>query len=125
MGVARVQYVALPGDRTDRLTWRLLGANNRELGRGGVVYPNAAACHDAFAALVARCEEAHPNVTAGLRNSAWSWRLELDGATVAASSRTYQRLRECEYNLDRFREALPCALVPTSAGADGPQGLTA
>jgi hypothetical protein len=45
----------------------------------------------------------------------WVWRADLDGATVFTSSRSYLRARECHYNLDRFLEAVPAALVVAGA----------
>lgn len=40
---------------------------------------------------------------------AWTWSIDLDGETVAVSSRSYLRVRECHYNVERFLETVPTA----------------
>lgn len=127
MGTARVQFVALPGGACDSIAWRLLGANNRELGRSAATFAGQADCRRAVLELLARLDACHTSVSAGPRNSAWSWRLDLDGLAVATASRTYQRQRECEYNLERFLSALPAAVTsrPAEERADLVGELTA
>lgn len=112
MGVARVQFLALPGGSDDCFAWRLLGANNRELGRSGWPYADLDSCRLAVLDLLERLDQVEASMAAGPRNSAWTWRLILDGQAAASASRSYQRQRECAYNLERFLEALPVAIAP-------------
>lgn len=90
--------------------WRLLGANNRELGRG------VGASVDEEAALVA-VERARSGLARGVRRIGhaagvgWSWRLLVDDEWLVASSRSYQRQRECTYSVEQFCEWFPTAVT--------------
>jgi hypothetical protein len=90
--------------------WRLLGANNRELGRSALAYPDAESALDAVTAVrrLARVGAAH--IVHELAAAPWVWHLENDGGVVVATSgRGFRHERECRYNLDQFREAAPSA----------------
>ncbi|WP_422772789.1 hypothetical protein ACN28C_07300 [Plantactinospora sp. WMMC1484] len=89
----------------------LVSPNNRKLGRGDVGYPTYVECW----AAVERLRDQHHRanalaVTDGFTGQ-WAWRLEIDGGTVAVSSRSYLRARECNYNLERFLAAIPLAEI--------------
>jgi hypothetical protein len=84
------------------VAWRLVGPNNRELGRSAAIFPDYVRCLDGVHALVAVLDELHPLTALNQANGLWSWRLELEGTPVAVSGRGHQRRRECEYNLTRF-----------------------
>ncbi|TDT95719.1 hypothetical protein EDD99_7554 [Streptomyces sp. 846.5] len=119
MGQARFLIVTRPvshpvssGDRDVRTVWRLLGPNNRELGRGAAAFGTAESCLDAVLRLRA---DVHRAVVAALRTqpgAMWAWRLSVDELPVAASGRAYRRQRECQYNLAQFLEAVPSAELP-------------
>jgi len=98
-----------PGDQTGWVGWRLLGGNNRELGRSAVVYPDLAACRAAVERLQAQEEAAEVAVAAEPASGQWWWRLDLAGRAVAVSARSYHRQRECLYNLRQFRAAIRVA----------------
>lgn len=89
----------------------LVSTNNRQLGRGAGAHGSAVECLAAVQRLRAAREHATPVVAATGGTGRWSWRLELDGAPVAVSSRAYLRLRECQYNLSRFLEAVASAEI--------------
>src|SRR5262245_44834152 len=92
----------------EQVAWLLVSPNNRPLGRGGERFASFAACREA----VLRLRQLHSQLRTAASTEAggrWAWRADLDGTTVAVSSRTYQRQRECAYNLRRFLEALPSA----------------
>jgi len=102
--------------------WRLLGANNRELGRGAGPFADLESCQAAVRDLVARVAGATPGIVGDADHTgAWSWRLDLDGHPVAVSWRTYLRHRECAYSLAHFIGAVPRAVV-TSASCAGGRG---
>jgi hypothetical protein len=90
-----------------KITWILVAANNRPLGRGGLVFATTQECRDAVASL--RRDFARARSFAGVVEAThrWTWRVDVDGSTVAVSSRSYLRARECDYNLHRFLEAVP------------------
>ena len=88
------------------VAWRLAGANNRELGRSALIFPDVTACHGSVAELQAGVDRAEPLVSMDHLVRGWSWRLDLDGPTVAVSGRSYQRERECSYNLGQFLVAV-------------------
>lgn len=89
--------------------WLLLGGNNRELGRGCVLFDGVAACEAALAALVGAAASLRTTITADLDVSSWRWRAEDGAGPVAVGGRLYQRRRECAYALNQFLAALPSA----------------
>ena len=119
MSIPRFQLV--PGARLagtpghGGVGWRLLGANNRELGRCAAAYPDATAATEGI-------EEARRGaVTAVARISheagvgSWTWSLIVGDTAIATSGRGFRHERECRYNLEQFRD---CA--PVSALIDAP-----
>jgi hypothetical protein len=98
-------------DTGDQFAWRLLGANNRELGRSPVWYPDLAACREAVQLLKREIGAATSAITSTGTPGAWSWRLAAAGRPVAMAGRPYHRHRECAYNLSHFLDAVPTALV--------------
>lgn len=93
------------------ILWTLVSPNNRPLGRAPQEFGSYADCLVAVRLLQAASEKLRLVETTAERTGQWTWRAELDGRVVAVSSRSYLRTRECAYNIERFREALPVALV--------------
>lgn len=91
--------------------WRLLGRNNRELGRSPSVYPLAVDCADSVAALQARVGDLVPVLVAEVDTGQWGWRLHLDGELVVVAPRTYHRQREGYYSVGQFLLMAATALV--------------
>jgi hypothetical protein len=92
-------------------SWRLLGANNRELGRGGTVHRTAQECREAIIAGQAKAPESRPVevfVTGG-----WTWQCEIEGEPFAVAGRSYQRQRECRYSSAQFLRALDSTVAPS------------
>jgi hypothetical protein len=102
----------LPADSRVWTGWLLLGGNNRELGRGCVLFHDPTECETAIAALVGAAEALRTTITADLDVSSWRWRAEDDSGPVAVGGRLYQRRRECAYALNQFLAALPQAELP-------------
>jgi hypothetical protein len=100
-----------------RFAWRLLSANNRELGRSPVFFPQREACEQAVSWLHANIERAVPVVVAVRPGAQWGWRLDIDEQEVALSARAYHRLRECRYNLAHFLAGVLAAEVEPAARA--------
>jgi hypothetical protein len=94
----------------DTIGWILVSSNNRPLGRGGTTFVDPAACLDAVN-LLRRDHQRATSSALAEANGQWAWRVDVDGRTVAVSSRTYFRHHECDYNLRRFLEAVPSADV--------------
>jgi hypothetical protein len=103
--------------------WRLLGANNRELGRSFRTFPDRTSCADAADHLQVSVDRVEPVVVAGLRSGNWYWELYVDGEAAATSARAFRRPRDSEYNLAHFVTSLHVAarmsqlVVPRQAGA--------
>ena len=97
---------------TSWVAWRLLGRNNHELGRSASVFGSLAEVLDDIAALKDAAEALVASVHAEGTQAEWRWRLQLAGRTVAVSSRSYLRQRECHYSASMFRQALPAAAPP-------------
>ena len=92
--------------------WRLVGGNNRELGRAQVPAEPDDVCCAAVRRLLQGLDRATPKIkSAGPHGaSSWTWSLELDQVTLAVSGRSYLRQRECQYSLAHFIEAAPNAV---------------
>jgi hypothetical protein len=93
------------------MRWLLVSSNNRPLGRGERAFESASECRDAIRHLCRNHARAHGNVTAEGASGHWVWKVAVDDNTIAVSSRTYLRQRECAYSLDRFMEAVPTAVL--------------
>jgi len=78
-----------------RLGWRFLAANNRDVARSAGDFGGLAGCVQAAQDLQRRVDDAVA-VSARTGRAEWTWRLRLDAADVAVSSRTYQRRLQCE-----------------------------
>jgi hypothetical protein len=105
-------------DRPERSTmdgviWMLVSPNNRPLGRCEKPYQTYGACREAVLRLREQCDRLKSLAFAVEETGQWTWRIELDGQPVAISGRSYLRVRECHYNLDRFLAAVAIAdIVP-------------
>ncbi|MFU8870454.1 hypothetical protein [Micromonospora sp. SL4-19] len=99
------------GDSPGGVVWMLVSPNNRALGRGAGVHRSYADCRDAVLMLREGGPRCHPLLSNVEETGQWTWRVELDDRQVAGASRSYLRMRECSYNLERFLEALPAAEV--------------
>ena len=95
------EVVATP-NHAEWFAWRLLSANNRELGRSYSTFRDTSACADAVAVLRTRIGDAEPAIVAGLRTGWWHWAVSVDGVAIAISARSFTRQRECEHNLEQF-----------------------
>ena len=93
--------------------WRVLGANNRELGRSAgpfwQVEEAYQAAHEAQAVLKGTVTRFWADDL-----GAWFWNIDLDGEELAVSGRGYRRQRECIYSIEQFREHFPTARVVQS-----------
>lgn len=96
----------------DWSAWRLLGANNRELGRSYFAYPTLLDCHRAVAEVQGGVTRAEPVVTISLRTGLWRWQLNLATGPAVISARSFERRRACEANLAHF-----CTAIPRAEGA--------
>ncbi|HEY5455188.1 MAG TPA: hypothetical protein VIJ96_06950 [Acidothermaceae bacterium] len=98
--------------------WRLLSANNRELGRSYSTFPDTSACAHAVAVLRTRIRDAEPSIVAGLRTGWWHWEVSVDGAAIAISARSFTRQRECEHNLEQFLAGINVVRADLTAVAE-------
>lgn len=93
--------------------WRLVGANNREIGRSAQAYADAAACRAGISFLRRQLDHLETRVWSD-DTMRWLWRLDLNGQPVATSARAYMRRREAIFNLEQFLAAAPLAAAPGS-----------
>lgn len=91
--------------------WRLVGANNRELGRSAQPYVDARACRAGVTLLQRQLPQLTPAVWSDGRGR-WLWRLDVDKRPVAIAARSYLRQREAHYNLELFLASIPVARSP-------------
>lgn len=84
------------------VSWRLTSANHRELGRSCRVFRDLEhAWHD-VGRVLDRIDDAEATITPVPHAGTWGWRLSIDDAAVATSSRGYSRPRECRSSLAAF-----------------------
>jgi hypothetical protein len=94
--------------------WRLVGANNRELGRSAVSFVSYPVARQAVADVRAHWAELSRVVASSAVTGRWSWRVDFDGVAVAVSGRYYERQIDSRHGAERF-----VALLPTVGLADG------
>lgn len=78
------------------VAWRLLTANNRDLGRSAAALPDAAACLAALGRLRATLPGPSVVVSSPDGRDRWTWRIVVDARDAAVSSRVYQRRVQAE-----------------------------
>lgn len=101
----------------ESVTWTLVSPNNRRLGQASGHFSTYEECLAAVQTLRTHANRALSATVAVDKHGRWAWRVDLDGVTVAVSTRGYLRQQECDYNLRRFLEALPEAGVTTELRA--------
>ena len=114
--MTRPRFQLVPGARFagwagGGVGWRLLGPNNRELGRSAGPYGDA---ERALAAIARARETVHSGAAHVLQHrdtALWAWQLEDSGVVTATSGRGFRHEQECRYNLEQFRAAAPTAPV--------------
>jgi hypothetical protein len=90
--------------------WRLLGGNNRELGRGLLAYPDAEQCRAGLARTILELPSLVPAVMR-VDHSHWGWRLRSGSLEIVGSGHPFDRRPRCEEACTRFVEMAPHASV--------------
>ena len=120
--MAHPRFQLVPGSRLAASTgkpvaggvgWRLLGSNNRELGRSSVAFNDAETALAAIQRLRALAASGDAHIVHDPASGHWAWHLDDEGSWIANSGRGFRHERECRYNLEQFRAAAPSA--PASA----------
>ena len=89
--------------------WRLMGANNRELGRSAHSYPSYPVVRKAVRDLQAHANRLVRATVIDPATGRWGWRLDLDDRTVAVSGRWYERDHDSRVGMDKFVNLVPSA----------------
>ena len=109
----RVHFVALVGATAGasalEFSWRLLGSNNRELGRGSVSHPSLPEVLASIEHVRSGLDPEDVVHLRGAHTDGWNWVLRTQGRDLVHSARTFRRERESVYNADAFLAALPVA----------------
>ena len=82
--------------------WRLMGANNRELGRSAHSYTSYPLARRAVAHLQAHADQLVRRTEVDPATGRWSWRLDLDNRAVAVSGRWYERDHDSRLGMAKF-----------------------
>jgi hypothetical protein len=104
--------IASPRLRPGLVGWRVIAANNRELGRGASSAPGVDEAYQAIHEVQLAFDRTETSFCADAIG-AWTWHILLGSEQVAVSSRAYPRQRECFHSFDQFREWFPTATVVT------------
>jgi hypothetical protein len=112
--VAHPRFQLIPGIRLvggagGGVGWRLLGSNNRELGRSSLAYPDAEAALEAVSVVRRLAASGEAHIVHDRVTGLWIWQLKDAGELVANSGRGFRHERECRYNLEQFRSSAPSA----------------
>ena len=86
------------------LTWRVVAANNRPLGRSKRVFADFDACVTAAAELHLRHDALSTAISFDRTSASWRWTVALHACPVAVSVRAYSRRVECERAMSQFLE---------------------
>jgi hypothetical protein len=89
--------------------WRLLGGNNRELGRSAFAFASVTVCRESASAARDGAVRPIVSLSADVAKAMWRWRLDAESGPIAVSSRLYLRQRECQYSLTQFLSGLSVA----------------
>jgi hypothetical protein len=114
-----------PAIDATQVSWRVVAANNRPLGRSTATYDSFAACAEAAARIHERTAELVSTVDFDARTSTWGWTVAFDGgAAVGICVHRYRRRLECVRALEQFLSSV-AAIPPmgTSLRHLGPYGL--
>jgi hypothetical protein len=98
--------------------WRLLSANNRELGRSYSTFAESAGCAESVALLRAGIDTADVAIVAGFRTGLWHWEVSVNATPIAISPRSFTRQRDCEHNLEQFLAGVNVVRADLSAVAE-------
>jgi hypothetical protein len=104
-----------PQEHGDWYGWRLIGANNRELGRSARSFVTYQLACRGVLALKQGVERLVQYSTTDPRTGRWGWRFELDGSAVAVSGRWYERDHDSRVGAQKF--------VSLTAGAELAEGV--
>jgi hypothetical protein len=105
---------ATAADGSAEVSWMLVSSNNRPLGRSATSFPGSVECRAGVADLRQRYRGIVSVIAPADGTGGWTWRVDLDGTAVAVSTRSYLRHHECDYNRQRFLEAVPEAELASS-----------
>jgi hypothetical protein len=94
--------------------WRLMGANNREVGRNAMSFLSYPLARHAVGRLQHHADRLVQRTTVDPVTGRWSWLLELDGDPVVVSGRWYERDHDSRQGSAKF-----IALLPTASLTDG------
>jgi hypothetical protein len=109
-----LQFSMFAAPSTGAVRWRLLGGNNRDLGRGCLDYPDAATCLAGLRATLTDLALLEPAMLRA-EHGRWVWRLRKAGEDVVVSGHPFDRKLRCVEACDRFLRLSPSAEIHDDA----------
>ncbi len=100
-------YGPVPGSA---VRWRLLSGNNRDMGRGVLVYRDADSCRAGIQEVLRRLDELDPIFVPDTDNT-WRWLLRYKGEPVVTSGHSYDRKVRCREGHSQFLRHAPGAQI--------------
>jgi hypothetical protein len=82
--------------------WRLMGANNRELGRSARSFASYPLARRAVMHLQQHADQLVRSTEVDPATGRWRWRLDLDNTAVAISGRWYERDHDSRLGMAKF-----------------------
>jgi uncharacterized protein YegP (UPF0339 family) len=99
------------GEGAAAVRWRLLSGNNRDMGRGVLVYRDPESCRSGIREVLDRLDELEPVLVPEPNNNTWRWFLRYKGEPVVASGHPYDRKVRCKEGHSQFMRHAPSAQI--------------
>jgi hypothetical protein len=93
--------------------WRLLGGNNRDLGRSALEYDDVELALIGLKEVVRELDSLRTRIVPAAGNR-WSWQLLMDNEPVVVSAHAFDRRIRCQMAAGRFVAAAAVAEVSTA-----------
>jgi hypothetical protein len=100
--------------QTTAVRWRLLSGNNRDMGRGVLVYRDPEHCRAGIREVLRRLDELEPSFVPEVGNT-WRWFLRYKGEPVVTSGHPYDRKVRCNEGHIQFLRHAPGAVLREDA----------
>ncbi|MBV9593888.1 MAG: hypothetical protein JO147_08875 [Actinobacteria bacterium] len=114
----RAHFQMYAADARSDVHWRLLSANNRDLGRGVVGYRDPESCLLSIKLIVISLDGLEMQVRRR-ESSEWRWTLGTDGEAIVVGAHGYDRQVRCHQAVRQFLDCASTASVSPAVVVSG------